>query len=93
MPWTGFVKSTNNKMKTQVKVYLESKTKKETGYPTSASPKPQYELKFNVGYDQNNVYFQQSGGTQPILNTVNEEVANSMEVGKWYMITIEPVSE
>ena len=80
-------------MKTQVKVYLESKTKKETGYPTQASPKPQYELKFNVGYDQNNVYFQQSWGTQPILNTVNEEVANSMEVGKWYMITIEPVSE
>ena len=80
-------------MKTQVKVYLESKTKKETGYPNSAAAKPQYELKFNVGYDQNNVYFQQSGGTQPILNTVNEEVANSMEVGKSYMITIEPVSE
>ena len=83
-------------MKTQVKVYLESKTKKETGYPNQkpeSAQKPQYELKFNVGYDQNNVYFQQSGGTQPILNTVNEEVANSMEVGKSYMITIEPVSE
>ena len=80
-------------MKTQIKVYLESKTKKETGYPGNkdgVQPKPQFELKFNVGYDQNNVYFQQSGGTQPILNTVNEEVANSMEVGKWYMITIEP---
>lgn len=55
--------------------------------------KPQYELKFNVGYDQNNVYFQQSGGTQPIINTVNEEVANSMIVGKKYMLIIEPIEE
>ena len=78
-------------MKTQIKVYLESKIKKETGHPNqTAQIKPQFELKFNVGYDQNNVYFQQSGGTQPVLNTVNEEVANSMEVGKSYMITIEP---
>jgi hypothetical protein len=81
-------------MRTQVKVYLESKTKKEAAYGANQPPsKPQYELKFNVGYDQNNVYFQQSGGTQPVLNTVNEEVANSMEVGKSYMITIEPVDE
>ena len=83
-------------MKTQVKVYLESKTKKETGYPNQKpehAQKPQYELKFNVGYDQTSQYFQLSGGTQPILNTVNEEVANSMEVGKWYMITIEPLVE
>lgn len=77
-------------MKTQVKVFLETKTKKEYGYPGQAAQKPQYELKFNVGYDQNDVYFQQSGGTQPILHTVNEEVANSMECGKYYMITIEP---
>ena len=78
-------------MRTQVKVYLESKVKKETGHPQQQTPtKPQFELKFNVGYDQNNTYFQQSGGTQPIFNTVNEDVANSMEVGKWYMITIEP---
>lgn len=80
-------------MKTQVKVYLESKTKKETGYPNQKpehATKPQFELKFNVGYDQNSTYFQLSGGTQPILHTVNEDVANSMEVGKWYMITIEP---
>ena len=70
-------------MKTQVEVYLESKTKKEAAYGFGQPPiKPQYELKFNVGYDQNNVYFQQSGGTQPIINTVNEEVANSMIVGK-----------
>jgi hypothetical protein len=78
-------------MRTQIQVYLESKTKKEVGYPgNTTQPKPQFELKFNVGYDTNNVYFQQSGGTQPILHTVNEEVANSMEVGKHYMITIEP---
>lgn len=80
-------------MKTQIKVFLESKTKKETGYPNSAATKPQYELKFNVGYDQNSTYFQLSGGSQPIFYTVNEEVANSMECGKWYMITIEPSAE
>lgn len=77
-------------MKTQVKVYLETKTKKEYGYPGSAETKPEYELKFNVGYDKSNVYYQLSGGTQPVIHTVNEEVANSMQVGKWYMITIEP---
>lgn len=80
-------------MRTEVKVYLESKTKKETGYPNQKpeqKQKPQYELKFNVGYDQNSPYFQLSGGTQPILHTINEEVANSFEVGKEYMITIEP---
>lgn len=82
-------------MTTQVKVYLESKTKKETGYPKKEGGetvnKPQYELKFNVGYNQDDVYFQLSGGTQPILHTVNEEVANSMSVGKYYMITIAPI--
>jgi hypothetical protein len=79
-------------MRTQVEVYLESKIKKELSYGGTNPPqKPQYELKFNVGYDQNNVYFQQSGGTQPIINTVNEEVANSMIVGKKYLITIEPI--
>lgn len=77
-------------MKTQVRVFLETKTKKEYGYPGQTTQKPQYELKFNVGYDQNDIYFQLSGGTQPILHTVNEEVANSMECGKYYMITIEP---
>jgi len=78
-------------MKTQVKVYLESKTKKETGYPGQPSGKPQYELKFNVGYNQDDIYYQLSGGTQPILHTVNEEVANSMECGKYYMLSIEPI--
>lgn len=83
-------------MNTQVKVYLESKTKKETGYPNQKpenATKPQYELKFNVGYDQTNIYFQLSGGTQPVFYTVNEDVANSMEVGKPYMITISPIEE
>ena len=83
-------------MNTQVKVYLESKTKKEVGYPNTKPEnvaKPSYELKFNVGYDQTSTYFQLSGGTQPVFHTVNEEVANSMEVGKFYMITIEPISE
>ena len=83
-------------MNTQVKVYLESKTKKETGYPNTKPEqvqKPSYELKFNVGYDQNSTYYQLSGGSQPVFHTVNEDVANSMEVGKWYMITISPVEE
>jgi hypothetical protein len=83
-------------MSTQVKVYLESKTKKETGYPNQkpeTAQKPQYELKFNVGYDSTNVYYQLSGGSQPVFYTINEEVANSMEVGKEYMITISPISE
>lgn len=83
-------------MKTQVKVYLESKTKKEIGYPNQKPEhvqKPSYELKFNVGFNQNSIYYQLSGGTQPIFHTVNEAVANSMQVGKEYMITIEPVVE
>lgn len=81
-------------MKTRVEVYLESKTKKETGYPGQSpenTAKPQYELKFNVGYDQSSVYFQQSGGTQPVFNTVNQEVADMFEVGKKYAIEIYPV--
>jgi hypothetical protein len=78
-------------MKTRIEVYLESKTKKEIGYPNQPSQKPSYELKFNVGYDQTSQYYQLSGGSQPVFHTANEDVANSMEVGKKYAIEISPV--
>lgn len=78
-------------MTTRVEVYLESKTKKEIAYPNNPPQKPSWELKFNVGYDQSNVYYQQSGGTQPLFNTVNQEVANMFEVGKKYAIEISPI--
>jgi len=80
-------------MKTRVEVFLESKTKKEVCWPGNQPSKPEWELKFNVGYDKNNVYYQQSGGTQPLFNTVNEEVANMFEVGKKYAIEISPIEE
>jgi len=54
-------------------------SKKETinwnkEYPVSTA------IELQVPYDQNNIFYQLSGGTNMILNTVNQKVADEFKI-------------
>jgi hypothetical protein len=72
---------------TKVKCKCTAKTQR-----TNYDPKHpySYEIRLEVPYDPNSIFYQMSGGTTPILNTVNEEAAKMFEVGKSYDIVISP---
>lgn len=72
---------------TKVKVKCISKKECHT-YNTDGTK--QTEIEMHVGYDQKNVYFQQSGGTGMKLMTINQEAADMFELGKDYDIIISP---
>lgn len=71
--------------KTIVEVTCTSKSSTETNYNKG---KKEHVMKMEVGYDPNNVFYQQSGGTFMELHTVNEAAANIFEVGEKYQIEI-----
>lgn len=51
-------------------------------------------IELTVPYDQNSIYFQMSGGTTMILNTVNQEAANMFILnGKYDMIISPSINE
>lgn len=72
------------------KVVTECVSKKEVKNYDAQRPK-RYEIELQVPYEQNNVYFQLSGGTGIHLNTVNEEAAKEFEIGSKYEILISKV--
>ena len=47
-------------------------------------------IELEVPYDQNSIYWKMSGGTNLILNTVNQEAADMFEIGKEYDIVVSP---
>ncbi len=47
-------------------------------------------IELMVPYDQNSVFYQLSGGTSMILNTVNQEAADMFKLGEEYDIKISP---
>lgn len=47
-------------------------------------------IELQVPYDQNSIYYQMSGGTNFLLNTVNEEAAKMFALGGKYDIVISP---
>ena len=86
MPWEGFVKPIF-KMNTKVKCRCVSK--KQTVNWDKAKPIA-HAIELQVPYDQNSIYYQLSGGTALVLNTINQEAANMFELGKDYDLTIAP---
>jgi hypothetical protein len=47
-------------------------------------------IELQVPYDQNSVFYQLSGGTTMVLNTVNQEAADMFKLGEDYDIVISP---
>ena len=74
-------------MSTIVKVKCNSK-KEVLNYDPKKPISTSIEL--IVPYDQNSIFYQMSGGTNLVLNTVNKEAADMFELGKDYDIVISP---
>ncbi len=76
--------------KTIVKVKCNSK--KETANYDPTKPVCTA-IELHVPYDQNSVFYQMSGGTTLVLNTVNQEAADMFKLNGEYMLEISPVQE
>ena len=74
-------------MKTTVQVRCVSKKESEN-YNTDFPIRTEIELE--VPYDQSSIYFQLSGGTKTVLNTVNKDAADMFVIGKDYDVVISP---
>jgi hypothetical protein len=74
-------------MNTTVKVRCNSK-KETLNYDPSKPIATAIEL--TVPYDQNSIFYQMSGGTTMILNTVNQVAADMFQIGKDYDMVISP---
>jgi hypothetical protein len=48
------------------------------------------QIELQVPYDQNSIYYQMSGGTNFILNTINQAAADMFKLGSNYDIVISP---
>jgi len=47
-------------------------------------------IELQVPYDQTSIYYQMSGGTAFVLNTVNQKAADMFRIGNDYDILISP---
>lgn len=74
-------------MNTIVKVKCHSK--KETLNYDSKKP-VSTAIELAVPYDQNSIFYQMSGGTTLVLNTVNQEAADMFQLGNDYDLVISP---
>lgn len=54
---------------------------------------PAYQIELAVAYDNNSEWYQLSGGSNNLLNTVNEEAAKMFEVGENYLIEISKIEK
>ena len=50
-------------------------------------------IELQVPYDTNSVFYQMSGGTSVLLNTVNQAAADMFTIGKDYDLVISPSAE
>jgi hypothetical protein len=77
-------------MQTKVKVKCISKKESQNynpEYPVSTA------IELQVPYDQKSIYYQLSGGTGMVLNTVNQEAADMFKLGEDYDVFICPAKE
>ena len=72
------------------KVVVEVKcvSKKEAQNYSQENPR-RYEIEVEVPYDQNNIFWKMSGGTNMLLNTINKEAADSFVIGETYVLSFE----
>ena len=47
-------------------------------------------IELQVPYDPTSIYYQLSGGTNILLNTVNQEAADGFKIGSGYDVVISP---
>lgn len=69
------------------KVKCKCISKKESQSYSKENP-IQTAIELQVPYDQNSIYFQLSGGTAVILNTINKSAADMFVIGSDYDIVI-----
>lgn len=49
-----------------------------------------HEIELEVPYDQTSVFWKMSGGTNMVLNTVNQDAADMFIIGETVVMTIAP---
>lgn len=76
---------------TIVKAKCQSK-KVSDNYGNTENP-VRTEIELEVPYDQSSIYWKMSGGTNLVLNTINQEAADMFEIGKLYNIVVSPSAE
>jgi hypothetical protein len=74
------------------KVKCKCISKKESASYSKENP-IQTAIELQVPYDQSSIYFQLSGGTSVLLNTVNQAAADMFVIGKDYDLVISPSEE
>lgn len=47
-----------------------------------------FAIELEVPYDQNSIFWKMSGGTNQVLNTVNEVAAAEFVIGETYVMTL-----
>lgn len=50
----------------------------------------QHEIELEVPYGQDNIFWKMSGGTNMVLNTVNQDAADMFVIGDTVVMTIAP---
>lgn len=75
---------------TKVQCTCVSKKQKQNWDPKNPVA---HEIELEVPYDQNSVYWKLSGGTNMVLNTVNNEAADMFVLGSKYDLLISPSEE
>lgn len=71
-------------------VQVKCISKKESINYNPEFPKS-YAIEFEVPYDQNSIFWKMSGGTNIVLNTVNQAAADGFEIGKFFELNITEV--
>lgn len=62
---------------------------KKTGYQYVNKGNPiETEVELSVPYDQSSVFYKQSGGTNQVLKTINQDAADMFEIGETYVMTL-----
>lgn len=72
---------------TVVELKVVSKKQKTGYYKTNPD---QHEIELEVPYDQTNIFWKLSGGTNMVLNTINQEAADMFVLGETVVMTISP---
>lgn len=71
-------------------VQMKCVSKKESINYNPEFPKS-YAIELEVPYDQNSIFWKMSGGTNIVLNTVNQAAADQFEIGKFFELNITEV--
>jgi hypothetical protein len=73
----------------KTKVVVQCISKKESQSYNKDNP-IQTMIELQVPYDQKNIYFQLSGGSNFVLNTINKDAADMFTIGGSYEVLISP---